>query len=488
MSTVVAHAGRNSYYAPLVSSPCRRYQTRGNTSTTQATHAHTKSDHQRNSSKYTAVSLPLENVDAGRAHISTSLAVEEEMHQDEPVDTISSTGTAESLCLTEPTPGKSRMEFRGVRACEFELVERMVGEQKRVLTKPRLSYDYNEHVLTVDMPSTLHEEFLDHLKDCLILAIATIPYDHDVITTRVAMNSSMRLRLRVKTKSVTPDMVIKITPVKGPRKFVVTAGIGECALSETKAEVFEKVEGEIRTHPEVDFVVIIVVTEAISYACPEVNSTAWKTLRNGEDDDPFPLPLSLNSFLDQQSMPRSLDHPLTVADHDCCHIQSVEYYVWTKGDNGSPIDIRNESPESMAYGTLLPTLNMDAITAKLNVGLRKLRDSIAAVSRRIDPLFDCSVLQAAEVALSLHWHVAAQNILGAGDVFAHERYEIWHHAAFVDTDDSYFPSAAEHTPESEEIPIAHSRAHSTTCKGAKNSRAPKKYKAKSKGVVKRVRA
>lgn len=56
----------------------------------------------------------------------------------------------------EPTPGKSRMvrapsqtrktvllayqisqEFRGVGVREFEFVERVVGERKHVLTKPR---------------------------------------------------------------------------------------------------------------------------------------------------------------------------------------------------------------------------------------------------------------------------------------------------------------------------------------------------------------
>jgi hypothetical protein len=56
--------------------------------------------------------------------------------------------------LTEPTLGKNRMvralssnavlaayqilqQFRGVGAREFEMVERAVGERKRLLTKPR---------------------------------------------------------------------------------------------------------------------------------------------------------------------------------------------------------------------------------------------------------------------------------------------------------------------------------------------------------------
>jgi hypothetical protein len=193
------------------------------------------------------------------------------------------------------------------------------------------------------MPSALHEEFFDYLKDRFTVSISAFPYDQDTITARVSMNTSMRL----KAKSVTPDMVIKITPVRGPRKLVKTAALGECALSETKEDVFDKMEEEIETHPEADLAVIVVVKEAISYACPAEGSTAWKTLRNGEDN---PSPLSLESFTDLQSAPRTQDHPVTVAGHQWCHIQSVEYFVWTKGDDGSPIDVRNESPGYMAYG------------------------------------------------------------------------------------------------------------------------------------------
>lgn len=193
------------------------------------------------------------------------------------------------------------------------------------------------------MPSALHEEFFDHLKDCFTLAISTLPYDLDTITARASMNSSMRL----KRKSVTPDMVISITPVWGPRKHVVTAALGECALSETKEEVFDKMEEEIEAHPEVDFVVIIVVNEATAYACPAKNSIAWEALRNGKDN-PSALPLA--SFLELQTSPRMIGQPLTVAGHNWCHIQSVEYFVWTKGDDGSPIDVRNVNPGYMAYG------------------------------------------------------------------------------------------------------------------------------------------
>lgn len=146
---------------------------------------------------------------------------------------------------------------------------------------------------------------------------------------------------------------------------------------------------------------------------------------------------------------------------------------------------------------MLPgAINMDAVTAKLEVGMCKIRDSIAALSLKIAPQIDCTALKAAKATLSLRWHVAAEAVLGAGDVFAHERYEIWHKAAFNPSKDTpYVPSLTElDIPQLVDMPItrSQSRARSTTRKGTStSSRAPKKSKSngnsKSKGVVKRVK-
>jgi hypothetical protein len=196
------------------------------------------------------------------------------------------------------------------------------------------------------MPSPLHEESFDYLKDCFTLAIGGLPYDPELLTPRASMNSNLKL----KKKTVTPDMLIQVTPVDGPRKMRVISGVGECALSETKEDVFNKVEEEIEAHPEIDFATIVLVTEAKTYASPSEGSIAWNALCNVEEDDSLPL----DSFIEQRSTPRSLDHPLKVAGHDWCHLKSVEYYVWVKGDDGLPIDVRNDDPGYMAYGVSSP--------------------------------------------------------------------------------------------------------------------------------------
>jgi hypothetical protein len=104
----------------------------------------------------------------------------------------------------------------------------------------------------------------------------------------------MNISLQLKDKAVTPDMVIKFTPVEGPRRMLAIPSIGECTLSEGIDEVFDKVEDEIEVHPEIELAIIVVVSKAISYASLAQNSTAWKTLRNSEDDDPTPFPLDFS--------------------------------------------------------------------------------------------------------------------------------------------------------------------------------------------------
>jgi hypothetical protein len=212
-----------------------------------------------------------------------------------------------------------------------------------MLNSSRLTYDYNALLLTIDMPSTLHEEPFDYLKECLTLAIASLPYDRDLICPRIHMN----YQLQLEDKSVTPDMTITLTAVDGPTEDVLIAGLGECALSEDRDHVYDKMELEIRAHPEALFAVIVLIREALNYKSPAKDSTAFTALRNGDDEEP--VPMSLKSFIKQRSTPRSFDHPVTVAGHPWCQVGSVDYFMWVK--NGvAPIDIRNVAPGIMAHG------------------------------------------------------------------------------------------------------------------------------------------
>jgi hypothetical protein len=195
------------------------------------------------------------------------------------------------------------------------------------------------------MPTNLHEEAFDYLKDVITFAIGNLPYDRAIVRPRIQMNYS----LQIEGKSVAPDMTITLTSAAEPAEDVVVSGLAECALSEDFDHVFTKMGNEVTAHPEVDFAIIGVINEATSYESPEDGSTAFKTLIS---DDATDFPLSLKSFIRQRSTPRQSDQPVRVADHDWCHVRSVEYYVWARGPgaDGTPINIHDHDHDRMAYG------------------------------------------------------------------------------------------------------------------------------------------
>jgi hypothetical protein len=212
-----------------------------------------------------------------------------------------------------------------------------------MLILARLSYRYDKRLLTVDMPSILHERSFDYLKDVIAAYILFLPYDRELISPILHMNYPLKLTDQL----VTPDLTMTLTAVDGAPQVVIVPSVGECAVSQNRAHVFDKVENEIFAHPEAVLAIIVLVREAISYESPQDISTASTLLRNGTDN---PKPLSLRDFLQLRSMPQSFNQPIRIADHDWAHLESVEYFVWVKGDNQERIDVRNTNPQFMAYG------------------------------------------------------------------------------------------------------------------------------------------
>ncbi|KAG1865085.1 hypothetical protein C8R48DRAFT_772789 [Suillus tomentosus] len=376
--------------------------------------------------------------------------------------------------LRELAPEKNHREFRGVGEKEFELIEHVAGETGRLMSKPKFTYDYNELKLIVDMPSNLHEEPFDYLKDCLTLAIAGIPYDRMIVRPRIQMNH----KLRIQHKSVTPDMTISISAMEGPTESVIISGLGECALTEDRDHVFSKMQAEVRTHPEVDFVVIVLIDEAMSCKSPHPDSSASKALM--PEDVTNSQPLSLKLFIRQCSTPCWFDKPVKVADHNWCQVVSVEYYVWAKGDNGTPINIDNHDPQRMAHGTLVLNINMGPVTPMLERGLRRMKESMVRFTQEMVEDADCSALQSANVALPIQWNIGASGILSAIDTTAHQHYEGWFMGVKRDHDSTYSPSEPE-SPESQEPRVTRSRKQSTANQASSSQSLPRRSKTKGRG-------
>jgi hypothetical protein len=151
--------------------------------------------------------------------------------------------------------------------------------------------------------------------------------------------------LKIADQIVKPDMTISLTRSRGPTKFVSILSVAECALSERADHVFNKVQNEIDAHPEVLMAIIALIREATPYASPQINSAAWKELFA----DAAHQPLLLDEFVDKRSTPCVFGEPVTVAGHNWCYLDSVEYFVWIK--NGEErIDISNDDPQHMARG------------------------------------------------------------------------------------------------------------------------------------------
>lgn len=313
------------------------------------------------------------------------------------------------------------------------------------------------------MPTVLHESFYDDLKKSLTLAIEHLPYDPMTIRPQIHMNYP----LQIEDETLTPDIVISLTATQGPTKKLIIPYVGETALTEQWDHVFKKVESMIATYPEAILASIVLVREAKRYASPEKESIAAATLHNSSGDGTKPKPLPLHAFIDQRSTPRDFDSPFKVADHTWCHVESVEYFIWIKGDDEKPIDMRNSKPENRAHGVrslflgilvditrflqiLLPELHMDNITSILKRGMSKMRDIFLAFQKELDleSAIDHSALEKFVIpSFPVNWTIGALGVLTAVDLTSYLRYVNWHAVRFRDSkrarDSSYAPSDSE---------------------------------------------
>jgi len=153
----------------------------------------------------------------------------------------------------------------------------------------------------------------------------------------IHMNSS----LSVKRKTVTPDICIMVTAAEGPTKVVLVPFLRESAFSEDKHHAVCKIKKTIAAHPEIRVAVLALIHEAQPYRRPEKGSLALATFHKDS------MPLSLDLFITKHFTPCT---SITVADHNWCHISSVEYFIWVWGNDELTINIDNEDTKHMAHG------------------------------------------------------------------------------------------------------------------------------------------
>lgn len=188
--------------------------------------------------------------------------------------------------------------------------------------------------------------------------VQQFPIDRRVL--RATFESNFTFKSLQTGFSATPDLSLVIMSLKRKtsrcKDFQVLT-IVECAFSQNKKELEEKIRKELSAHPEIVLVIMILVNENKDYHCPEEDSPAWvKFSRDLEcrdahsffrsDDEPSATDSDTYSESSDESGDSGLDEPFTlqpvvIAQHQWCNITSVEYRVWVKnGDN--PININRD--------------------------------------------------------------------------------------------------------------------------------------------------
>jgi hypothetical protein len=90
---------------------------------------------------------------------------------------------------------------------------------------------------------------------------------------------------------------------------------------------------------------------------------------------------------------------------------------------------------------------MNAVTAMLERGMRKIRDSLVSFSRQLSNDVDCSDLEDADIVLPIVWRLGAKNVLTAADLTAYQCYDQWHQEVFRGIKRSHDDESYEHESE-----------------------------------------
>ncbi|KAG1730953.1 uncharacterized protein EDB91DRAFT_1155720 [Suillus paluster] len=336
--------------------------------------------------------------------------------------------------ITARTSETGVMEFHGVDAREYEVLQHVLEEMGRI--KPRLTYDYSKHLLFVDIPSPLHEAPFINIRDSLACTIEHLPYDHDVICPAINMN----LPLEIEDILATLHISITLTKAERPITELLVPLIGECICSETKTKshIMDKMKKTIDAHPEINMVILGIVHEAQAYECPKIGSVASKTLLKS------PTPIPRSKFITKSFPPCE---SINIADHNWCHLSLVEFFVWVKQDGDTQIDLDQDDNDHMARGVLYPEVRMDAVTKMFQQGLERIRDTFVDFTKHISTIVDVTSLEEAEVVFPISWKDAFIAADVSVDATAYARYKHWHENQINPTkrtwDLSYSPSDSE---------------------------------------------
>ncbi|KAF8128996.1 hypothetical protein EV363DRAFT_1169749 [Boletus edulis] len=337
------------------------------------------------------------------------------------------------------------------------------------------------------MPTAAHKFSITDFSRVVQPALDRLPINRQRL--RVTLEPNLTLRSSLTGFSATPDLALVATPdlalatrpAEGESSSSNLLAVVECAFSQDRNQLMEKVRSEVEGWPGIVLAVVIIVSEACSCHSPLMGSPSWDffaqhksclspdtflSLPHSIDecvaDTPVKVPsdclddssVSSNvcfdavsddsdSDTDGGSEPLVLD-PIILAGHKWCDIGDVQYYVWVKKDGILDLD------GDHAVGVLYPKIAMVDAEVMIKKGLSAVQSEITQlVARTHKPRSILRKLQGVHLSADFNWSEIQAALKFAARLTAVSRYEKWYHENFRGTkrsrshDTEYKPSRVE---------------------------------------------
>ncbi|KAG2357130.1 hypothetical protein BDR07DRAFT_1421165 [Suillus spraguei] len=250
----------------------------------------------------------------------------------------------------------------------------------------------------------MHEAPFNHL-DSIISRFLPCFYSSDC-----SIDISVSRNCQLVSSFTVPDMAVEINAMTLNNSIREVLVIGECAFSQNTDSVLWKIKCEIAAHPEVLMVMLVVIDEHQPYRSPGPMSEAWRTLRQESS-------ISYSSFLSLRgAAAQSYDKAIVIANHTWCHLRSVRFHVWVRGDEPIDVDVDNEL---LARGTLFPNQDMGAVDTMIEKGMQ---DYITTTCDKLAPGSYISACQDSSVTFRSQWDRLLRRLTHVAGETAYHRY------------------------------------------------------------------
>ncbi|KAG6381045.1 hypothetical protein JVT61DRAFT_5441 [Boletus reticuloceps] len=352
-----------------------------------------------------------------------------------------------NLCRTS-SPNNKFQVFDKVSTRDFETLESIVEKWSFQQTQPKLSHHPATGLLIIEMPTPAHKFAITDFSMAVWSALDTLPINRHRL--RIALEPNLTLRSTLTGFVATPGLAL-VCMSTGQRCSKNVFAMVECAYSQDRNSLMEKIRDEVEGWPEITLVVAIIVTEDHDYKSPLEDSPTWNYFAQHESilspQDFLSLHPSIDGSMVEHSPLNTADpagprystvlgesdsdsddeleplvlNPITIAGHTWCHIHDVQYLVWVKEDG--VLDLNGDSTNGLLY----PTIEMEGVEQAINSGLSAAKDEIVNIAA--ESMKSRSALRKLQLAqlsrANFDWATTQSTIRIAAEQTALSRYETW---------------------------------------------------------------